>query len=381
MAAHRSAMPRAGKSRQKSVRYAVIGLGHIAQAAVLPAFKHARRNSVLAALVSGEQKKLKALGRRYRVGRLCGYDEVDQLFASGEVDAVYIALPNDMHKEFTVRAARAGIHVLCEKPMAVTARECEQMIRAARQARVKLMIAYRLHFERANLEAAKLARTGTIGELRFFSSDFSMQVSEDNIRLERGKGGGPLYDIGIYCINAARYLFRAEPEEVFAFDASSKDKRFREVEESVSVVMRFPDAQLAGFACSFGAADVSAYEVVGTKGSLRADPAYEYAESLKLKITINGKVKERDFGKSDQFGPELVYFSDCILKNKDPEPSGKEGLADVRVIRALYESLDKREPVRVKIEEPEKRPSAVQEIRRPPIQKPDLIHAGSSSAD
>jgi predicted dehydrogenase len=138
---------------------------------VLPAFKHARRNSVLAALVSGEQKKLEALGRHYGVERLCSYDEVDELFASGEVDAVYIALPNDMHKEFTVRAARAGIHVLCEKPMAVTARECEQMIRAARQARVKLMIAYRLHFERANLEAAKLARGGAIGELRFFSSD------------------------------------------------------------------------------------------------------------------------------------------------------------------------------------------------------------------
>jgi len=126
---------------------------------------------------------------------------------------------------------------------------------------------------------------------------------------------------------------------------------------------------------------VSAYEVVGTKGSLRADPAYEYAEGLKLKITINGKVRERDFGKSDQFGPELVYFSDCILRNKQPEPSGKEGLADVRVIRALYESLDKQEVVRLRIEEPEKRPSAVQEIRRPPIQKPDLIHAESSSAD
>jgi glucose-fructose oxidoreductase len=146
-------------------------------------------------------------------------------------------------------------------------------------------------------------------------------------------------------------------------------------------VLRFPDAELASFACSFGAADVSAYEVVGTKGSLRADPAYEYAQGLKLKITIDGKVKERAFGKSDQFGPELVYFSDCILKNKEPEPSGKEGLADVRVIRAVYESLDKREPVRVKVEQPEKRPSAVQEIRRPPIQKPDTVHAGSSSAD
>src|SRR5919112_377045 len=184
-------------SRRKTVRYAVIGLGHIAQGAVLPAFKHARRNSVLTALVSDEPKKLEKLGRRYGVKHLCQYEALDELFASGAIDAVYIALPNSMHKDFTIRAARAGLHVLCEKPMSVTARECEQMMRATREAKVKLMVAYRLHFERANLEAAELARGGKLGELRFFSSDFSMQVSEDNIRLERERGGGPLYDIGI----------------------------------------------------------------------------------------------------------------------------------------------------------------------------------------
>jgi glucose-fructose oxidoreductase len=286
-----------------------------------------------------------------------------------------------MHRDYSVQASNAGIHVLCEKPMATSEAECLEMIRAAEQNQTKLMIAYRLHFDKANLHAVELVQSGKLGDPRIFNSTFTLQVKPENIRLKRKMGGGPLWDIGVYCINAARYLFRAEPEEVFAFEATSGDQRFREVEESVSAVLRFPDAELASFACSFGAADVSAYEVVGTKGSLRADPAYEYAESLKLRITINGKAKERDFGKSDQFGPELVYFSDCILKNKEPEPSGKEGLADVRVIRALYESLDKGEPVRVKIDKPEKRPSAIQEIRRPPIQKPDLIHAGSSSAD
>jgi len=137
----------------------VVGLGHIAQAAVLPAFAHARRNSVLTALVSSEHKKLKILGARYGIARLCSYKDADELFASGEIDAVYIALPNDMHKDFTIRAARAGLHILCEKPMAVTGRECEQMIQATEKANVKLMIAYRLHFERANLEAA-LRRSG-----------------------------------------------------------------------------------------------------------------------------------------------------------------------------------------------------------------------------
>ena len=140
--------------------------------------------------MSGEEKKLKQLGRRYGVQRVCGYDGVDDLFASGEIDAG-LHRPAERHaQEYTVRAAQAGLHVLCEKPMAVTSSECEEMIAATRDAKVKLMIAYRLHFERANLEAAKLARTGKLGELRFFNSEFSMQVSDDNIRLlppDRGR--------------------------------------------------------------------------------------------------------------------------------------------------------------------------------------------------
>jgi glucose-fructose oxidoreductase len=371
----------ARKNGAKRVRYAVVGLGNIAQVAVLPAFAHGTENSEVTALVTDDPTKAKQLSKKYCIGAVYPYKEYGHLLSSGEVDAVYIALPNNMHRDYSVEASNAGIHVLCEKPMATTEAECLEMIRAAEQNRTKLMIAYRLHFDKANLQAVELVQSGKLGEPRLFNSTFTMQVKADNIRLKREMGGGPLWDIGVYCINAARYLFRAEPEEVFAFEASSKDKRFREVEESVSVVLRFPDAQLGSFVCSFGAADVSAYEVVGTKGTLRADPAYEYAEGLKQKITIDGKVKEREFGKSDQFGPELVYFSDCILKNKEPEPSGKEGLADVRVIRALYESLDKGKPVRLKIEEPEKRPSAVQEIRKPPIQKPEMIHAESSSAD
>jgi predicted dehydrogenase len=165
---------RSRRPAKKVIRYAVIGLGHIAQAAVLPAFGHAKRNSRLVALVSGSTKKLKTLGRRYRVPGLCEYGEADSLFRSGEVDAVYIALPNDQHKEWSVRAARAGLHILCEKPMAVTARDCEVMIRAAEAANVKLMIAYRLHFEAANLDAVKQSRRGALGDLKFFSSDFSM---------------------------------------------------------------------------------------------------------------------------------------------------------------------------------------------------------------
>jgi glucose-fructose oxidoreductase len=365
---------------KKPVRYAVIGLGHIAQAAVLPAFGHARNNSRLVALVSGTPKKLESLGRRYGVSRRCGYDEVDELFGSGDIDAVYIALPNDMHREYTQRAARAGLHVLCEKPMAVTSRDCRQMIQATAKANVKLMIAYRLHFERANLEAAQLARSGKLGELRFFSSDFAMQVRDDNIRLERQKGGGPLYDIGVYCINAARYILSEEPVEVWATATKSRDPRFREVDETVSAVMRFKDERLATFTCSFGAADRSTYTVTGTRGSVTLDPAYEYATGLSYVLRVGDREKRKKLGKSDQFAPELTYFSDCILHDRDPEPSGWEGLADVRIIEGMSRSIRTRRPVALQVDRPGKRPTLRQEIRKPAVpREPKLINVESAS--
>lgn len=379
--ARRPARSRKKTSHTRSVRYAVVGLGHIAQAAVLPAFKHAKRNSTLAALVSSEPKKLKQLSRRYAVHRTCDYDGVDELFASGEIDAVYIALPNDMHKEYTIRAARAGLHVLCEKPMAVTASECAEMIRATREANVKLMIAYRLHFERANLEVAKLARTGKLGDLRFFSSDFAMQVSDDNIRLNPPeKGGGPLFDIGIYCINAARYCLAEDPVEVWATATRSNDRRFREVDETVAATMRFKDERLATFTCSFGAADRSVYSITGTKGSVTLDPAYEYAAGLAYRMTVGGRERKKKFGKSDQFAPELLYFSDCVLNNREPEPSGEEGLLDVQIIEAMLQSISTGRPVRVEMGQRKRRPTLQQEIRSPAVpREPKLVDVKPAS--
>jgi predicted dehydrogenase len=359
--------PQPKHSTADRVRYAVIGLGHIAQAAVLPAFKHAQENSAVAALVSGERKKLEVLGRRYRVARLCSYEQIDELFASGEIDAVYIALPNHLHKEFALRAARAGLHVLCEKPMALTARECTQMIRAARSTRVKLMIAYRLHFERANIEAAQLTRNKKLGDLRFFSSDFSMQVSEDNIRLKRAKGGGPLYDIGVYCINAARCALSEEPIAVWATSTRSNDPRFREIDETVIGVMRFKDERLASFTCSFGGADRSTYTIVGTRGSITLEPAYEYAQGLAYTMKVKQRTTKKVLGKSDQFAPELIHFSDCILQDRKPHPSGEEGLADVRVIEAMLRSMKSERWVRLKKTQMPRRPTLRQQMRRPAV--------------
>jgi predicted dehydrogenase len=371
---------RTAKKSRHTIRYAVVGLGHIAQAAVLPAFAHAKRNSQVAALVSGDATKLKQLSRRYRVEHTYSYAQYDDCLKSGEIDAVYIALPNSMHAEYTIRAARAGIHVLCEKPLAVTESECRAMIDAAQKNRVRLMTAYRLHFEEANLKTIALVKSGKLGEPRFFNSAFGLQVAPGNIRTQAKLGGGTLYDLGVYCINAARYLFQAEPSEVFADAAARTDRRFKTIDEMTAAVLRFPGDRLASFTSSFGSTDVGWYEVIGTKGSVRLDPAYEYAFPLKMSVTIDGKTRSQTFPKRDQFAPELLYFSDCILKNRQPEPSGVEGLADVHIIDALYRSAKTGKPIKLRALRKKTRPKLMQQKRRPPVPKIPLVKAAAASS-
>lgn len=361
------------------VRYAVVGMGHIAQVAVLPAFAHARRNSALVAIVSGDRTKRREIATRYRVAHAFSYDEYDKCLRL--VDAVYIALPNAMHAEYAIRAARAGVHVLCEKPMAVTVEECRRMIAAARRARVKLMVAYRLHFEGISLAAIDLARRGELGTLKFFNSSFSMRVRRGDIRTKRALGGGTLYDIGVYCINAARNLFRGEPTQVSAMSINSGVGALAEIDETTAATLRFGNDRIATFITSFNAADVGAYRIVGTKGELHADPAYEYAEGLELTLTVDGKRTRKTIGKRDQFGPELLYFSDCIIKDRSPEPSGEEGLQDVRIVEALYESSRIGRPVRIPSFHELKRPTGRQRITRPGIRKPRLVKVQSASRD
>ena len=364
------------KTKYKNViRYGVVGLGYFAQSAVLPAFRHAKKNAKLVALFSDDPKKLKVLGKKYKASILASYDEYETVLQSGEVDAVYIVVPNSLHRQFTERAAACGIHVLCEKPMAVDSFECQSMIDTCKSQKIKLMIAYRLHFEKTNLEVIKLANNGKIGNPRFFNATFSMQVNKGNIRLSDKMGGGTLYDIGIYCMNAARNIFKDEPIQVTAFSEKSKDPRFKEVDEMTSVILRFPDNRLAAFTASFGSANTSKYDVIGTKGSIHVDPAFEFASGLKYTLKIGEKTTKKSFSKRDQVGPEIIYFSDCILKNKQPEPSGQEGLADVRIIEALYESAKTQKTINLDEFHKSRRPTIAQEIHVPPTDEQPLVNA------
>jgi predicted dehydrogenase len=362
------------KKGNPAIRYAVVGQGYFAQAAILPAFQHAE-NARLVALVSGDPVKLQELGDKYQVPLRCTYPEYDALLASGDIDAVYIALPNDQHCDYTVRAASHGIHVLCEKPMAVSEAECRAMIDACATHSVQLMIGYRLHFEAGNLTAIDLVREGEIGEARIFNSVFSMQVREGNTRLQAARGGGPLNDIGIYCINAARYVYRCEPTETMAYLGTRVgDRRFDEVEESAAVTLCFPDDRLASFVCSYAAADVARYTVVGSEGSLVVDNAYEWTNDIKLQITKQGKTSTRTFPRRDQVAAELVYFSRCIRENVMPEPSGEEGLADVRILEAIRRSAQTGQRVAIEPVDQHMRPDPEQEIRIKPHGEPKLVH-------
>jgi predicted dehydrogenase len=206
---------------------------------------------------------------------------------------------------------RRAFTFLCEKPMAVTEEECEAMITAAEKNRVKLMVAYRLHFEKGNLEAIRTVKSGRIGKPRIFNSDFAQQVKANNVRVTEpvSRGGGPTYDMGVYCINAARYLFGSEPTKVLALSASNQDPRFHKVEEMMSAILHFPDECLASFTCSFGAADISRYSVLGTKGVLTGDPVYEYAMDIEQEVIVGGKKSKRKYVKRDQFAAEITLHS------------------------------------------------------------------------
>jgi glucose-fructose oxidoreductase len=267
--------------------------------------------------------------------------------------------------------------------MGASSADAEAMVAACEDHGVRLMVAYRLHFEPATLEAISQVRRGALGRPRFFSSTFALQVRKGNIRTKAARAGGPLLDLGIYCVNAVRGLFGAEPIEVTAMAATrAGDPRFAEIDEQVSAVLRFPDERLAQFVCSFGAYDHSNLTVTGEKGRLTMDPAYEYSTGLTLEIEIEGKPpRRRQFPKCDQIAAELEAFATCIRKNVEPEPSGQEGLADMRVLDAIQRAIESGRSEPVQAVPKRTRPTPRQAIRRPPHDMPSIVRAAPGSQD
>lgn len=358
----------------RKVRYAAVGAGWITQEDFLPGVSNSG-NSIVAAIVTGDRVKADALGRKY--GAPCvGYDGYDELLRSGEIDAVYLGLPNHLHRDFAVRALDAGVHVLCEKPMAPTEEDCRAMIAAGERTRARLMIAYRLHFEPGYVAALEAVYQGRLGDPRIFSSVFSQQVSPENHRTKPELWAGPLPDMGVYQINAARHFFAAEPEEVFAWACHRAEARFAGVEEMISALLRFPGGGVAQLTVSFGARSVARLSLAGTEGCLEVSPGYGWSTPRIVRLNLAQGVEEKEYPQVDQFGGETQYFSNCILDGQEPEPDGWEGLADVRVIKALESSLRSARPERVESLPPRpRRPSREQVVALPPVPPGELVRA------
>jgi predicted dehydrogenase len=358
----------------RKIRYAVVGAGNIAQVAVLPAFAHAKHNSELVAVVSGDHEKREALRERYELELDGRYDDLEIILTRGAIDAVYVSTPNALHREIAVRAANLGVHVLCEKPLATTAEDCLEMAEACNASGVRLMVAYRLHFDAAMLQALEVARSGQLGALRLFSSFFTHVVRPDDIRRDPSLGGGALYDLGVYCVNAARQLFGSEPSAVLGATVNRMG-----TDDSAMATLEFPGGGLAQFCVGNSTSSVSSYRVAGTEGDLRVEPAYDYDGERVHHLTVGGRTQRTVFKKGDQFAPEISYFSECILSQRDPEPSAEEAWCDVRVLEAILTAARTRRAVELPAYERKRRPTISLAEYVSPVKRPETVNAPGPS--
>jgi predicted dehydrogenase len=330
------------KSSAKPIGFAAVGLGSISDifmraCATSPSAK-------ITALVTGHpaEKGIK-YAAMYGIPKssIYTYEQYDRLADNKEVDAVYIGLPNSMHCEYTVRAARMGKHVLCEKPMAISSAEAHSMIQECRTANVKLMIAYRMHYDPTWQQAMQIIESGGIGDIQSFQGGFFNQQSAGAWRLSRKLGGGgSVLDLGIYPLNAIRHITREEPASYSAI-VSTRDfsGRFAEVEQSVEWTMKLPSGIIASCGCSYGQDGPSFFTINGDKGFLQFQPAFVYdglhlfgrAENKPIDVVATGKAPF-------QFALEAEHFVDCIRDHKRPESPGEEGLKDMLAIEAIYKS-------------------------------------------
>ncbi|WP_205300108.1 Gfo/Idh/MocA family protein [Pantoea sp. Tr-811] len=341
------------------IRYAVVGAGWISQTAFIPAVS-LLENSVITAIVSGRPERARQLADEHGIEHVYSYEDFDELLSSDLVDAVYIAVPNPLHAIYAIQAAKAGKHVLVEKPIATSLSDADAMISTAKAAGVSLMTSYRLHHDVGTITALQAIREGKIGRPLFMSATFSFQSEMGNHRLDTEHWGGPLQDIGIYCINAARHVFEADPIAVSAMSTRRKDDpRFGSVDDSIAVTLKFPDDRLAQFYCSFGAYPIDTYQVVGTDGVLTMDPGFRFEHAMTMTLKSSDESEYVHFPHYDHFAGQVSYFSDCIELGVEPQPCGEEGLADLEILFAIERAAASGLPQKLSPKKSLPRPSAI----------------------
>ena len=327
------------------VGFAVVGLGHLSLNQILPAFGKTRHCRPVA-LVSGDKAKAKKIAGQYGIKQssIYSYENYDEIGRNPDVQVIYIVLPNGMHVEYVARGAKAGKHILCEKPMATSSADCQHMISACKAAGVLLMIAYRQQYEPMNRAILKLIRDGKMGALRSMVATNAQNQGDRSQWRQKAvlAGGGCLPDVGIYCLNAARFLSGEEPTEVWGTLHQPKDDpRFREVEETCSFVAKFPSGFIASCSSGYGAHKSQSMRIEGDLGWAELNPAFGYT-GLKLRTSTvqDGQdvVSEPSIEAQDQFAVEMDHMAVCVRGNLQPHTPGAEGLQDQKIIEAIYES-------------------------------------------
>ena len=330
----------------RRVGFAIVGLGRLSIDQILPAFG-ASKLCRPAALVSGDREKARKLAAQYGIpeSNITDYAGYERLRDMPGVDVIYIVLPNGMHREFVERGAKIGKHILCEKPMANSAADCEAMIDACKRANVKLMIAYRQQYEPMNRYLQQAVQSGRLGKLRsIVASNSQNEGDPTQWRLKRAlAGGGCLPDVGIYCLNAARFLSGEEPIEVFGATVQPKDDpRFAEVESHCSFTARFPSGVVATCTTAYDVHRSTFLRLEGTDAWAEMDPAFGYHGSKLRFGRLGPDRKDEEVQPSlpdkDQFAIEMDHMADCVLQNRQPRTPGEEGLQDQRIIEAIYKS-------------------------------------------
>jgi predicted dehydrogenase len=335
----------------RKIGFAVVGLGAIAQGSVLPAFRHARQ-AKLVAMVSRDKRKAEKLSRKFKAPAFFGAEDFAACLAHPEVDAVYLATPQSEHLAATLAAARAGKHVLCEKPLALNSAQSAEMVKVCAECGAQLMTAYRKYYEPAALFLKKLIQSGQLGKLDVMHTAFSeLHVPGRSLPwlLDAAvAGGGPLMDLGIYCVNTCRWLANEDPVEAAAHSWKKDRARFGEVEEGISFRLQFASGLLVQGATTYSSAMSSFVFVQGTKGWACLTPAFPFDEVRRLSGKINGKSFDRKFKIVDEFAPELDAFAAAIHSGKPVEPDGRQGHRDMLILEAIYESARKSRVVGIK---------------------------------
>ncbi len=332
----------------KKIGFAVVGLGNIAKASVLPAFTKCKRASLLA-VVARTKKHAEPMARQFKAKSAYGTDNFAECLGNPEISAIYIATPPGQHLDLTLQAAKAGKHVLCEKPLAATDAEASAMVDACRAYNVLLMTAYRKYFEPSCLFIKKLIQAGSLGRLDVFHTSFS-ELFTPGISLgwlldPLQAGGGPLMDLGVYCVNTSRWLAGEDPAEVTAHAWQNNPSRFQDVEEGVSFRLQFPSGLIVQGSSTYGAALSSFLFIQGSKGWLSLSPAYPFDEARHLTGKINGRWLEKKFKVVEEFAPQIDAFAEAIRKKQSVEPDGTQGLRDMKILHAIYESATIRKSV------------------------------------